>query len=521
MQSTTELEGSERSVPAGYRRIGPANPKESTDVTIYLRRRERQPPIRSLPSFAAGHPSTRKYVTREEFSGLYGAAEEDVAALRAAASQAGVEVIDVDLARRAVRLSGSVAALSQMFGTELGQYEGPLGSFRGREGPLHIPADLEDRILGVFGLDRRPQVRPHLRAAEAGGISYSPSQVADAYAFPTGTTGAGQCIGILEFGGGFRPEDLKTFFQTAGVSPSPVTTVSVDGAQNAPTGAASGPDMEVELDIEMAGVLAPGARLVAYFAPNNDQGFLDALTTAIHDSANHPTVLSISWGNPESAWTGQAITVFNQACEDATAMGITVTAAAGDEGSSDGGPVGTLAVDFPASSPYALGCGGTRLLLDLEDTDEIREEVVWNDLATGQGATGGGVSEVFPRPSYQNSAGVPTGEGDFAGRGVPDVSGDADPETGYSVFVDGRSVVVGGTSAVAPLWAALVARLNQALGVPLGFLQPLVYVAPESGTFREITEGNNGAFDAEAGWNACTGLGSPDGAALLKTLTKK
>jgi kumamolisin len=295
----------------------------------------------------------------------------------------------------------------------------------------------------------------------------------------------------------------------------------VDGATNAPTGSASGPDTEVELDIEMAGAIAPGAQIVVYFAPNNDQGFLDALTTAIHDSTNHPTVLSISWGGPESTWTDQAMTVFNQACEDATAMGITVTAASGDNGASDGEPGGTLAVDFPASAPYVLGCGGTRLELDVEDEDQIMSEVVWNDLDEDEGATGGGVSQVFPTPSYQSSAGVPTGEGGYDGRGVPDVAGDADPQTGYSMYVDGAPLVIGGTSAVAPLWAGLIARLNQALGAPLGYLQPLIYVAPESGTFHEITEGNNGGFDAEPGWNGCTGLGTPDGAALLAALTKK
>jgi kumamolisin len=521
MASGSTLAGSVRSLPPGYRRVGTADPDEPTDVTIYLRRGASKASITELPSFGRNHPSVRRYLTREGFAAAYGAAEEDVAAVRAAAGRAGVQVSDVDMARRSVRLTGSVGALSRMFGTQLGQYESPLGRYRGREGPLQVPQGLEDRIVGVFGLDRRPQVRPHFRRAQTTEISYSPLQVADAYDFPPGTDGTGQSIGLIELGGGFRTGDLDTFFSAAKVSPPPVTVVSVDGGQNAPTGDPNGPDTEVELDIEMAGVLAPGARIVGYFAPNSDQGFLDALTTAIHDSTNRPTVISISWGNPEAAWTGQAMEVFSQACEDATAMGITVTASAGDSGASDGEPEGTLAVDFPASSPYALGCGGTRLELDIEDTEEIRSEVVWNDLATGEGATGGGVSNTFPRPAYQSSAGVPTGEGGYVGRGVPDVAGDADPQTGYSVVVDGQSTVVGGTSAVAPLWAALIARLNQALGASLGFLQPLLYVAPESTTFHEITEGNNDGFDAEAGWNACTGLGSPNGAALLTALSKK
>ena len=499
----------------------PADPTEWAEITVYLRRRPTEGRISSLPAFGPGRLAARQYVARAAFATSYGAIEEDAAAVRAVAEKSGVQVVDVDLARRALRLAGPVAALSRLFGAELGRYEGPRGGFRGRVGPLQVPPGLEDRVIGVFGLDRRPQVRTHFRVARTSGISYTPMQVATAYAFPAGSDGAGQTIGLLEFGGGFRTQDLESFFASAGLPVPKVRTVSVDGAANAPTGDVNGPDAEVELDIEIAGALAPGAQLVVYFAPNTDQGFLDALTTAIHDSVNHPTLLSISWGGPESTWTPQAMTVFNQACEDATAMGVTVVAAAGDGGASDGEPAGTLAVDFPASAPYVLGCGGTRLLIDIDDPDEIREEFVWNDLAEDEGATGGGVSQSFPLPSYQSSARVPAGEGDYAGRGVPDVAGDADPGTGYSVLVDGASMVVGGTSAVAPLWAGLIARLNQALGAPLGFLQPLVYVAPESGTFHEITEGNNGGFDAEPGWNACTGLGSPNGAALLTALARK
>jgi kumamolisin len=490
-------------------------------VTVYLRRRPSEHSLSSLPPFGHAHPSVRQYLTRERFASAYGAAEEDVEAVRRTATDSEVRVGAVDLARRAIRLSGPIGALNRLFGTEVLVFEGPGGRFRGRVGALHLPPGLEGRVIGVFGLDQRPQMQTHFRVAQTSGISYSPLQVAAAYSFPSGSTGAGQTIAILEFGGGFQNDDLQKFFQGVGLPTPNVTVVSVDGATNSPTGNANGPDGEVELDIEMAGAIAPGAQIVVYFAPNTDQGFLDALTTAIHDASNHPNLVSISWGGPESTWTAQATTTFNQACEDATAMGITVTAASGDDGATDGEPTGTLAVDFPASAPYVLGCGGTRLLLDTEDADEITEEVVWNDLSDGEGATGGGVSQLFPRPSYQSSAAVPTGEGGYSGRGVPDVAGDADPQTGYSVYVDGAPTVIGGTSAVAPLWAGLIARLNQALGAPLGFLQPLIYVAPESGTFHEITEGNNGGFDAEPGWNACTGLGSPDGAALLSALAKK
>lgn len=521
MMDGQELEASRRGIPSGYRRVGAADRTETISVSLYLRRRTTPREISSLPAFGRDHPLRRQYIAREGFATLYGAVEEDVAAVRDVAAKSAINVTEVDLARRLVRLTGSAGSVSQMFGSELGRYEGPGGAFRGRVGALRLPPGLEDRVVGVFGLDQRPQVRPHFRIARTSGTSYTPLQVETAYAFPPGTDGTGQTIGLLEFGGGFRTQDLQTFFQGAGLPTPRITSISVDGASNTPTGNPNGNDAEVELDIEMVGALAPGAKIVVYFAPNSDQGFLDALTTAVHDAVNHPDLLSISWGGPEATWTSQALSVFNQGCEDATAMGITVTAASGDMGAGDGEPAGTLAVDFPASSPYVLGCGGTRLLLNVEDQDQIVEELVWNDLAEGEGATGGGVSQVFPLPSFQASSGVPTGEGGFAGRGVPDVSADADPQTGYSVFVDGQPTVIGGTSAVAPLWAALIARLNQSLGAPLGYLQPLFYPLPEATAFHEITQGNNGGYDAEPGWNACTGLGSPDGIALRSALLRK
>ncbi len=277
------------------------------------------------------------------------------------------------------------------------------------------------------------------------------------------------------------------------------------------------------LDIEVVGSIAPGANIAVYFAPNTDQGFIDAITDAVHDTTRKPSVISISWGGPEDGWTQQSQTAMNAALQDAATLGVTVTVAAGDNGSSDGDTDGKLHVDFPASSPYALACGGTTLN---GSGSTISSETVWNETANNEGATGGGVSTVFALPSYQSSANVPVQpEANFAGRGVPDVAGDADPSTGYQVIVSGQSIVVGGTSAVAPLWAALVALLNQQLGTPVGFLNPKLYPLGES-VFHDITSGNNddsglGYYSAGPGWDACTGLGSPNGTALLNALKSK
>jgi kumamolisin len=268
------------------------------------------------------------------------------------------------------------------------------------------------------------------------------------------------------------------------------------------------------LDIEVAAAVAPGAKIVVYFTPNTDQGFTDAISTAIHDTTNKPSVLSISWGGPESSWTQQSMTALDDACQSAAALGITITVAAGDNGSSDGVTDGKNHVDFPASSPHVLACGGTRLI---GSGNTVTSEVVWNESASNEGATGGGVSTVFVLPAWQANHNVPLA-GSFAGRGVPDVAGDADPETGYTVRVDGQASVIGGTSAVAPLWAGLIAVANAQNKTTAGLLQPTLYAARAASIFRDITSGNNGAFTAATGWDACTGLGSPIGTALVKLL---
>ncbi|MGA9480341.1 MAG: S53 family peptidase, partial [Candidatus Acidiferrales bacterium] len=421
-------------------------------------------------------------------------------------------------------LSGTVDAFSRAFGVELNRYQNAGGTCRMRTGTIQIPANLDGIIEGVFGLDNRPQAKAHFRIrknnpnavrAQAAASSFTALQVAQAYNFPANADGTGQTIGIVELGGGYRATDLATYFKNLGMTAPKVTAVGVDGGTNSPTGSASGPDGEVELDIEVAGAVAPGAQIAMYFAPNTDQGFLDALTTAVHDTTLKPSVVSISWGGPESSWTQQALNAFSSACEDASTIGVTVLAASGDDGSSDGTTSGMPAVDFPASSPFVLGCGGTRLAIS---GGSISSEQAWNELSAGEGATGGGVSEVFALPAFQQSANVPKAPNGFVGRGVPDVAGDADPESGYNVLVDGDQTVIGGTSAVAPLWAGLLARINQSLGTSVGYLNPTLYGASVESTLHDITTGNNGSYSAGPGWDPCTGLGTPNGAALLAAL---
>lgn len=518
--------GSARAPIEGARALGPADPNEVLDVTIRLRPRSGNKPFVDAGEFSKP-VDKRTILSREEFEAQHGADPADIALVESFARKHGLTVKETSAARRTVILTGTVAAMNQAFGVELKHYQHGAGKYRGRTGSIHLPAEVHAVVEGVFGLDNRPQAKPHFRRrrdragarAHAQSVSYTPIQVATLYDFPTNVNGSGQCIALIELGGGFTPTDLTNYWKQLNLSTTPaVTAVSVGNGSNNPTGDPNGPDGEVMLDIEVAGAIAPGAKIVAYFAENTDAGFLNAITTALHDSTNNPSVISISWGGPESSWTQQAMTSMDEAFQAAAAMGISVCVAAGDEGSTDGVNDGVNHVDFPASSPNVLACGGTRLI---GSGSTISSETVWNELSNNEGATGGGISDVFSLPSYQNAAGVPksANPGGKIGRGVPDVAGDADPATGYVTLVDGQSGVIGGTSAVAPLWAGLIALLNQSMGKPVGFLNPLLYQkTSEVADFHDVTSGNNGAYSARAGWDACTGLGSPKGVDIAEAL---
>jgi kumamolisin len=523
--SHVPLAGSERQPLHGARVVGPAA-NERIEVTVRVRPRSDKTVRAKVQETSAKPPGHRRYLTREEFAAQAGAAPADLAKIEAFAENHNLAVVEKSIPRRTVVLSGNVADFSHAFGVTLVHYEHPGGSYRGRTGPVNIPADLADIVEGVFGLDDRPQARPHfqrqhqaagLARARANGSPFTPPQLAKLYDFPTDVDGTGQCIAIIELGGGYRLPDLQTYFSRLGLPTPTVEPVLVDHAHNHPT-TPDGADGEVMLDIEVAGAVAPKAKIVVYFAPNTDAGFLDAITTAIHDTDHNPSAISISWGGPESNWTAQAMQQMDQAFQAAAALGITVCVAAGDNGSGDGVPDGQAHVDFPASSPFALACGGTKLVAN---GSSIASETVWHEATDS--ATGGGVSDAFGLPDWQKNANVPpsVNPGARVGRGVPDVCGDADPETGYEVRVDGQDTVIGGTSAVAPLWTGLVALLNQSLGKPVGYLNPVLYNKAASGAFHDITAGNNGDYQAGPGWDACTGLGSPDGSQLLKALGGK
>ncbi len=444
----------------------------------------------------------------------------DIAAITAFAAEHGLTVIEADARRRLVRLSGNAGAIRAAFGADLHWYQGAAGRFRAYTGMLHMHESIAPIVESVLGLDTRPVAASRLQYPVPGQAvaAYLPNEIGALYGIPRSPTGAGECIAIIELGGGFHQSDITSAFAAMGLAAPSVIAVSVDGAANAPSNP-NGADGEVGLDIQVAGAIAPGAKIAVYFTPNTDAGFADAISFAAADTVNRPSVMSISWGGPESGYSVQARTTLNTALQDAVLAGVTVTVAAGDNLATDGVSDGAAHVDFPAASPFVVACGGTSITVT---SGTITAEVVWN---SGTSGTGGGISTVFPPPAYQSGVSLPpnvsTGQ---SGRGVPDVAADADPATGYQITVDGQTFAVGGTSAVAPLWAGFFALVNQGRGKRLGQANAALYA--NQAAFREITSGNNRpsgstvGYQAGPGWNACTGLGVMRGAALLAALIK-
>jgi phospholipase C len=514
-KSFIAFEPSRRAAPLTATRTGDVPADEQIQVSVYLKPRDSEASAGAEPSVGDG-PEPREALRH----GRAARHADDIRLITDFANEQGLTVVSVEPGRRLVKLAGPAAKFEAAFRTQLGHFHDGKNRFRARSGALHMPEDVAAVVESVLGLDTRPAASPRLvRFNNAAALpGYLPNQVATLYGFPSGVTGAGQCIALIELGGGFTPSDTQAAFQAMGLTPPQVIAVSVDGGANKPT-PDDGADGEVALDIQVAGGVAPGATIAVYFAPNTDAGFVDAVTAAAQDSTNKPSVISISWGSAESTWTAQALQSMTTALQDAASVNVTVFVAAGDNLATDGVTDGKAHVDFPASSPWAIGCGGTNITVA---NGAITAETVWND---GSSGTGGGISDVYPVPSFQQKAGLPVSVNDqHAGRGVPDVAGDAAPGTGYDIVVNGQMGVVGGTSAVAPLWAGLTALINQQAAKPVGFFLPTIYANPS--LLRQITTGNNQpsgsnlGYSAGPGWNACTGLGVPQGQALFAALTQ-
>ena len=537
----SRLRGSERYQPADARQVGNLKPDDPIRLSVYVKPGRSDTFVPTLHELSQG---PYWHLNAEQSAQALAAFEADSSDLEKVVKHAkghNLRTIEApNRSARSVRLEGTIGDAIAAFGVELGLWELRGRKYRGRVGAIGLPSSLVNVVEAVFGFDNRPVGRPYIHRNRPGLISrafglntYLPPQVAEFYDFPENTDGSGQIIAIFTFNGslgetgetalgGYSPELLKTFFGQINQPIPQITNLTIQGPGNVPGPGTDPNDAtdEVLLDICVAASVAPKAKFLMYFTEFTEQGWVDAITAAVTAPSNRPNVISISYGNAEDGpagerlWTRQAIVKVNEALQRAALAGITICVAAGDQGSTEDLNDRRQHVDFPASSPWALGCGGTRVVASL---DTIVSETVWND--GPDSATGGGISSLFPVPGYQAGAQVPpsANPGHAVGRGVPDVSGLADPETGVRVAApDGSVQTVGGTSATAPLWAALIARLNQAVGKPLGFPNPVLYKT--SGVLRDITVGSNGAYSARPGWDPCTGLGSPNGTRLLAAL---
>jgi kumamolisin len=533
--------GTEHAHPNSHKAINPSAPGDLVTATIMLHRRTDGTKLRGVDDFKAGSPAPRERMSRTEFAARHGADPNEIEEVEAFAKSNGLEVIESHAARRSVVVRGSVAAIEKAFAVDLYDYDSPRGKYRGHAGSANLPGALAGKVEAVIGLDNRPVPAQHYSTALRQDPSdppntqpLTPQQVAQLYNFPAGN-GAGQTIGIYEMqtqagNAGYTVQDLTDTMAAFGgglKTPQPID-VPVDGVAN--SGVSDG---ETGLDITVASAIAQGAQIAVYFTGGDTQSILHALQTMIHPSAGdpEPSILSISYGwGPDDAtadsFSDQDYNQLDQLFQDAANLSITVLVSSGDSGAFIASNT-QAQTSYPASEPWVIACGGTTIgNLNANAFDEY----VWNDTgAAGPGATGGGISARFPPPTYQANAGLPNRNGtNQPGRGVPDIAGNASENSGYMQFINGQSEAVGGTSAVAPLYAGLIALINSNLGAPVGFINPSLY-SMGAGVFRDISgppgPANNSlqgvtGYPASPGWNACTGLGSVNGAALengLKT----
>jgi kumamolisin len=524
------LEGSARTPQSGSRAVSPVNPHAIIDLTLKLRRRRPLPELTTRPA---------AQMTRDQLAADFGASAADLQTVAESLKNRGLQITSANPLTRTVRVSGPAAAVERAFLVKLFNYAHATGNYRGRVGHIHVPAELHGIVQGVFGLDTRRVARRARRPAQNSGhhrritsSCYLPAQLAAHYNFPPGD-GGGQCVAILEFGGGYFTGDLQQFCQLAGISMPEVTPVSVDGSS---TSARDGAEGEVMLDIEVVAGVCPKSSIAVYFAQWTEQGWIAAVDAAVHDAANSPGVISISWGAPEDTdiWTPQAMSQINETLMEAAHLGITVCVAAGDDGSSDADPDGRAHLDFPASSPYVLSIGGTTIT----QIAQLKPDIGWfegDGLREHDGGSGGGgVSAVFPRPQWQSAVSISSvNPGAIAGRVIPDLSANADWNASpYLLVVDGQPQPNGGTSAATPLLAALLTLINarRAAGQRVGYLTPLLYES-QYGDGRtlgvvactDVVTGNNktahaGGYSAEIGYDADSGWGTPNGAGLLAAL---
>lgn len=539
----------EIAIPKGARRIGALDPNRRIPLTVVLATKAPLPSVHETNSsrpMAAIRRTKPAHITHAELQSRYGPAAASVRMVEKFAESFKLRVVETAADRRSIRLAGRAADVSRAFNTNFEEFELERHKFFAPARPFQIPANWNGLVEAVLGTHSSPHSWPRRHSSiREKKPTATLADLARAYEFPPDFNGTGQTIGLIELGGGFRREDIKSFCSRMGLVEPSITVVEIGSGKNRPAEPpaihelldamngriklaakaeqsdsfeAAQCTLEVTMDVEILTALAPSARIVVYFAMGGEQGLYHAISHAVHDKHYRPSILSISWSLAEQDISAVELNALENLLTEAAHLGITVCASSGDWGALNGSRNGKPSVNYPASSPHCLACGGTSGKID---SARISEEEVWNATHYGvKGASGGGVSAWFHLPHWQRDARVPARPDGTTARGIPDVAGLADPRYGCELLITGRTFASAGTSAVAPMWAALVARLNQALGRRCGHLHPDIYLLGSShaAALRPVLKGNNGFYRAGKGWNACVGYGTPRGEELLAHL---
>ncbi|HLJ68096.1 MAG TPA: S53 family peptidase [Chloroflexota bacterium] len=534
---------------AAARRLQDLNPAAVLGVTVSLRLRDDAGLQRFLRSvYDPRSPQYHHFLTPAQFAERFAPLPADRARVAAWLRSRGLGVEREYADGLGITVRGTARRLESAFGTQLSTYRKGADVFYANGGPVRLPSEIAAQVEAVSGLDnadrprplgvRSRQIVPHSDAPHApthdSSQGYTPSDLAGLYdvqpIYDKGWNGSNQVIALAEFGD-FQSGNIATYDSQFQLSPQTQRVPVNDGSQIGEKINDNQP--EVELDIEVAHAMAPGARVDVYIAPYHSADWIPMLLLM---ASNNPQIVSSSYGQAESFRDPNLVWAMDALFREMAAQGITVFSAAGDQGAYDASAVSgatqqqkqQLVVDHPASDPWVTAVGGTALLQNSDGS--YGGESAWGNPQDSQGPSGGGggLSGFFPRPDYQVGPGVQNQYSDGS-RQVPDVSANADPRTGYAVYtVDSNKqagwLVYGGTSAATPLWAAYTSLIDQYINSRVGFFNPTLYALGQKESqfqyppFHDVTQGNNLYYSATPGWDYATGWGSFDGAALLVDL---
>lgn len=485
--------------------VSAAEVRQPLKLSIGLRLRN-QPQLDTLLNNIENPRSVlyHHYLTPRQFAAAFGPTVEQQRQVIDYLRSQGFTITSVSSNGLLIDATGSVAQTEAAFQVQINNYHAGGRQFYANASVPTVPGTVAPFIQSIGGMDNSVQLHPLMRRVPQPLAGYNPTDLNGAYDLnplhQAGDQGANQTVAVFELDG-YQPGDITQYLQSNNLGQPSITNVLVDNAD----GSANAGAIEVELDIEVIAAMAPKASQIVYEGPNSTQGVNDTYNKIVTD--NKAKIVSISWGECESQTGASELQTLDSIFKQGSAEGISLFAASGDSGAYDCNDT-NLAVDSPAGDPYIIGVGGT----NLQTTNgTYGSESVWSNPSDTQRSPqgsggGGGLSNTFIKPDWQVGPGVQN-QYSNGNREVPDVSADADPNTGYAVYCTVSAagcpatgnIVVGGTSAAAPLWAGSTAVLNEYLQqqgkAPVGFFSPTLYSLANSqqanAPFHDVTQGDN------------------------------